>query len=421
MDKIYLEMVTDGSFVVDGCITTIDRFNFFKIDFFLNLSTELKSSVRKIYFIGDKSCAYNETAEEINLFNSNVIRVIKLFPNLCDLELSDFPALTDGHFAELGFEFLEKSERVCLRDNNLLTEITFGRIARTCRKLKSFSFTNNCSFERDVFIDVDQDDLLSLISGNNFLVVLNLKIKYISTLCLSELANRQGLESLSLDVHEWSKLSSKGISEILASSRVVYFSFCLFGVPIFEFLTFSTDSYMQRSSLLIKNDETDPLDFADLISVLKEHLKDVDILHLEDFPIMTDDVLKSIHENGSGNLKTIRFVNCDTNLSTQSKIQNMIDHCPLLTFLFLDGFDQGDSSVFKMNVHANSTLCVVYRNYRNDFTPKLVRKYIKQKLISEDNEEFLTDYPPERYRARIIDHNKVNDITVLGEKRDRDL
>ena len=52
---------------------------------------------------------------------------------------------------------------------------------------------------------------------------------------------------------------------------------------------------------------------------------------------------------------------------------------------------------------------------------KLVRKYIKQKLISEDNEEFLIECTPARYHALIKDHNKVNDIRVLGEKRDRDL
>jgi hypothetical protein len=410
-------MVADESYVIDGCITE-DRFNFFKIDFFLTLSTELKSSVTKINFIGDKSCAYNETAEEIEKFNCNVIRVIKLFPNLKDLVLCDFPALSDGHFAELGFEFLEKLERLSLIDNNLLTEITFGRIARTCRKLRSFNFgCNSCCCQhcdRDVYVDVDSDDLLSLVSGNNFLVDLNLKVEHISTSCLVELADRGGLESLSLDAHEWSKHSSKAISKILASSKISRVSFCLFGVSMVAFAT-------QSSSLYIKNVETDPLDFADLISVLKERLKDVDTLHLENFPIMTDDVLKSIRENGSGNLKTIRFVNCDTNYSTQRGIQSLVNHCSLLTFLFLDGYAQGGSSVIKMNVHPNNTLCVVYRDYLNDFTVKLVEKYTKQKLISEDNEDFLTDYPPESYLARVKVHNKVNEIVVLGVKRDRDL
>jgi hypothetical protein len=240
---------------------------------------------------------------------------------------------------------------------------------------------------------------------------------------LSELADRQGIKSLSLDVHEQSKLSSKAISDILTSSKVFYFNFCVSGEPIFQLFIISTDDNynVQHPSLLIKNDETDPLDFDNLISVLKVRLKDVDTLHLENFPTMTNDVLKSIHENGSGNLKTIRFVNCDTNFSTQSGIQNMIDHCSVLSILFLDGYDQGGSSVFKMNVHANNTLCVVYRDYRNDFTLKMVRKYIKQKLISEDDEEFLIECTPARYHALIKDHNKVNDITVLGEKRARDL
>jgi hypothetical protein len=79
---------------------------------------------------------------------------------------------------------------------------------------------------------------------------------------------------------------------------------------------------------------------------------------------------------------------------------------------------QGDSSVVKLNVHPNNTLCVVYRDYRNDFTLKLVRKYTKETLISQIKEEFLIDCTPERCRALIIDHNKVNDITVLGENRD---
>jgi hypothetical protein len=70
-----------------------------------------------------------------------------------------------------------------------------------------------------------------------------------------------------------------------------FFQSCLFqllfiwraDIRIFNILN---RQLMQCSSLLIKNDETDQLDFDDLISVLKEHLKHVNTLHLEGFPIL---------------------------------------------------------------------------------------------------------------------------------------
>jgi hypothetical protein len=422
MQKVYEEMVANGSYINDGCIAD-DRFNFAKIDFFLNLSSELKSSVTKLNFTGNRSLCFC-TNEESNRFNENLIKVIKLCPNLTDLELSDF-ILTDDHFIDLGSETLEKLERLCLHENSFLTKKTFGCVAKTCRELKSFSFANKFSNqEHDVYVDVGQDDLISLISGNKCLTELHLMVDQISLPCLFELAECERLNSLSLDVTEW--CNSKIISKMLASSKIWFFSFYLFGELMVGFsredCVKNRNRCVQYSSLYMKSYEADPLQFVDLISVLKSHLGHVDTLHLQNFPTMTDDVLVSILENGS-HLGTIRFVSCNTNYSTQRGIQNLIDYCYLLKFLFLDGYGQGGSVTRGKSV-GRDVFYVVNRDYKEDVIEDVfesLSQYNKDFLSSETLLEVEMEVRRlEVARLAKLAGDQIDTNGIIGAKRERE-
>ncbi len=115
-------------------------------------------------------------------------------------------------------------------------------------------------------------------------------------------------------------------------------------------------------------------------------------------------------------------MNCDTNHFT-CEIQKFIDQCIYLNFLFLDGCGQGGCvEIQVVENDAGNTLCVVDRDFEDDFTQELAEMLSKKKLISERNEEYLTDPIPKRFRARIIGRNKkTNALMVVGEKRRRDV
>jgi hypothetical protein len=393
------------------------RFNFLNIDCIKNMSTELKNSVTKISFEGveGKYRDYDETDDDVKRYNENVIKVIRLFPNVIDLCLTFFTELTDDHFAELGFACLENLNVLRLNRNCLLTEKTFGRIARTCKKLKSFSFSNDLS---EFYLKVEQDDMESLISGNQFLVDIHLMVDRVSIGFLEKLRDRDKFESLCLNLHDWCINSSKIIGQILALARVKFVRVSLWGQPVYNFI--SKVYRNQKSYLRIENVAEDQLPLDDLISILEVHGDKITILHFEDFPTMTEDVLKTIYEKGSDNLETIRFVNCNTNFSTQKDIQNFIDHSPCLKFLFLDGYGQGGSvKVFTGNA---ITLRIVDRDYEDDFTTEVAEMLIKHKLVSEYNEEFLIDSISGLDQHRIAIRQTFSDAIILsGEKRKRDM
>jgi hypothetical protein len=199
---------------------------------------------------------------------------------------------------------------------------------------------------------------------------------------------------------------------MLASSKIWYFSFCLFGELMFGFsgqlCVKNMNRFVQYSSLYIKSYEADPLQFVDLISVLKSHLGHVDNLHLQNFPTMTDDVLVSILENGS-HLGTIRFVNCNTNYSTQRGIQNLIDYCYLLKFLFLDGYGQG-GYVTKRKPIGRDVFYVVNRDYKEDVIEDMFES------LSQCNKDFLSSETLSEVEMEV----RRREVRLVGEKRERE-
>jgi hypothetical protein len=394
-------------------------FNFLDINCFKTMATVLKNSITKIFFHGCGGFNIKNT-EERKTFHDNVIKVIRMFPSLTSLYLTFFPDLTDDHFAELGFDVLENLEVLFLSQNSLLTEKTFGRIARLCGNLKSFSFSNefDSPYKDDVYLDVKQEDINKLISGNLLLEDLHLMVVHVSVNVLKVLKGCKKLECLLLNVNVACKDSTKLVAELLASPRLLFFRFCLCGQPVFDFASkvHSIYRFDCNAFLHIENVVDDPLPIEDLINILKIHGKDVTILHFQDFPTMTEDVLKTISENGSYNLKTVRFVNCDTNFSTQSGIQNFIDQCPCLKFLFLDGYGQGGS--FKILTGSGNTLHIVDRDYEDDFTYAVATMLRKKKLISAYYVDYLYDFDPER---RIICRLKFDENRLFTKKRKRDI
>jgi hypothetical protein len=419
MSQIEILEEEAGFNVKNGSINELD-FNFLDIHCFETMATVLKNSITKIFFHG---CGgfYIKNAEERKTFHDNVIKVIRMFPNLTSLYLTLFIDLTDDHFAELGFDVLENLEVIFLSQNSLLTEKTFGRIARLCRNLKSFSFSNefDSPYKDDVYHDVNQEDINILISGNLLLEDLHLMVVYVSVNVLKVLRSCKKLESILLNVNVACKDSTKLLADLLASTRLLFFRFCLCGQPVFDFASEVHTIYHFESNafLHIENVVEDPLPIEDLINILKIHVKDVTILHIQDFQTMTDDVLKTVYEKGFYNLKTIRFVNCATNFSTQSGMQNFIDHCPCLKFLFLDGYGQGGS--FKILNRSANTLRIVDRDYEDDFTYAVAEMLMKKKLVSVYNIDYLFDLDSEKVERRLMFRLKFDEKPLIDKKRKR--
>jgi hypothetical protein len=219
------------------------------------------------------------------------------------------------------------------------------------------------------------------------------------------------------------KNSTKVIAEVLASPRMLFFRFCLYGQPVFDFASEVHTIYHFESNafLHIENVVDDLLPIEDLITILKIRGKEITILHLENFPTLTEDVLKIINEKGSYNLKTVRFVNCDTNFLTQSAIQNFIDYCPCLKFLFLDGYGQG-GSVKVLTDDSGNTLRIVDRDYEDDFTYAIAEMLTKKKLVSEYNFDYLFDFlDSDKVERRIMCRLKFDKTRLFDKKRKRDI
>ncbi len=399
---------------------------FGNIDKFQEMSTEKKSLVSTIKFFGP-GVIFQPKVDEIQIYNDNMIKVIKMFPNLTDLNLCSFPALTDDQIAKLGFVCLEKLEKLNLFDNISLTGKTFARIAGTCKLLSSFSFTSQVSERVHFCYCIKQNDLLSLVAGNKFLKNLFLMVHSVGKEFLHALRDHE-LESLYLDSKEWCKGSTEVICQILSSPKITLLKAFHSGFHWFKFVSslHCLKSPQYRYSYFHINNSPDDLLLIDgLNSLIKIHADNVSTFQFHNFVNLTDEVLKTIWVNGSNNVKTIRFVGCDTENLTHKNIIKLTRNCVYFEFLFLDGYGQGGSVTRGKSVGGN-VFYVVNRDYKE----VVFKSMEKRNDMSQYNKDFLSsetllEVEMEVRRLEVarlakLAGDQIDTNGIIGAKRERE-
>jgi hypothetical protein len=165
-----------------------------------------------------------------------------------------------------------------------------------------------------------------------------------------------------------------------------------------------------------------------LISLIAIHAKSVTTLQISSFVNLTDEVLNTIWINGSNNIKTIRFVCCDTKKFTPDNIDKLTRNCVYLEFLYLDGYGQG-GSVTKRRSFDGNVLYLVNRDYKEVVTEEMIENLEKRKGLSQYNKDFLFFLEVEvdvrlevvRYLPVVLLAGHLTDANQLvGEKRERE-
>jgi hypothetical protein len=172
-----------------------EDYNFDCIKVFENMARKKRRKINEIRFSKTVSKRLELNSQK---YHKNMIKVIKMFPNVKKLIITNYFGLRDEHIAELGVVILENLEFLHLINNINLSGKTFERIANNCSNLTNFYFTCEIFGDKGYFYDIRTDDFLRLLNRNHELNFFGLNASTLPNAAYEELFNHGSLAVLEL-------------------------------------------------------------------------------------------------------------------------------------------------------------------------------------------------------------------------------
>jgi hypothetical protein len=307
--------------------TSPNRLELMDVDFnniscFQEMSKSERVQVLQLSLIRteEDSCENSIKYEHVDIYHLNMIKVVRMFPNLVSLSIVNHKDFTDAHFAELGFSVLENLEALILLQNTSLTGETFKRIANNCTLLIRLTFVSSryeCvfddddSFIEDQYTGIDNTDLVEVLKSNASLYNLSLTVPFVS----NETFSLVTFIVPALQILEIS-MSHKDINDYCFMHRMIQ----ILAIPTIlcfkvKYNSKTVIDYHQKKLIIANisnnNNHSNSGDYserlADLFRTRKQDFKSITFTNLQ---CVNNDLLRVIGQANSDILDMFMLVNC---------------------------------------------------------------------------------------------------------------
>ncbi len=358
------------------------NYNFHYMNEFNSLSNDSKNRIRTLAFRQREKMHYPLRTEfQITSFHDNLMEAIRMFPNLTNLTLENYPLLTDDQFGTMSIAVFENLTTICLSKNSSLSCKTFRRIANNCTLLKTIDFscrfylgnsflkeTNNLAGER--YYNLCSQYVLKLLRNNLQLNIISLMMKAVTDNMLNRIAELKFVERVYLIVEDKDSINVKSFVQILSKPQIKYFGVSL---NLNQFMIFNDDRELQMSN---------PLELTyneiwteELIQICTS-VKNIKSIEVNGF-LLTDDFCTALC-TAQSNIAKIICEDCKCDFTTGFVVK-LISSCPHLQFLFLEGtFVSISQTVLSLFYQKIIVAIVVKNNPINGRLIKVLRKLIRK-------------------------------------------
>jgi hypothetical protein len=391
----------------------VENYNFMSLDEFKKVAnpTEVTRLVFRHNSNFDKTTDVNnlfirDDWNKVNQYHYNMIEVIKLFVNVTELFIQNYPYLSDKSFESISVSRLEMFTHICLLECPSLGSSFFRWVSNNCKVLKIFDLTcafndspNRLNVRDNQYYGLDSKDVSRLLINNaNTLEGLHMSLTHV---CLAE-RNEETfedlickcvlLERLSLHIKY---LSRTNLLKALLLPRLVLFKYELARASLIDFNdSFREEGALRRveGKLEIRNDRVGShfgRQFSnELHSILSFPGRTISRLVLSGLDELSDGVIETMES--MPDLTSVSLLNCGTAFGVEA-VGSLMTTSKTLKFLSVV---EGSAAFGPSNVVAavgNGSREVVFVVKKNRVMLDGRQVKLLCKFLSEDDKEWLWD------------------------------